>query len=313
MAENTYSQDLGDGITLIDAQYHRPRLAGCYLLQQGEEVAIIESGTAYTLPHLQQVMRDKGIAPQQVRYIIPTHVHLDHAGGVGQLLAWCPQAKVVVHPYGSRHLIDPQKLIAGTIAVYGEENYKRLYRELQPVAAARVMESRDGQCLDLAGRQLQLIDAPGHARHHHLLWDEQSQGLFSGDTFGLGYPELRRGGEQLMILPTTPVQFDPDAWRRTLQSIMTLQPKVIYLTHFGAVEDPTPLQAQLLQQIDDYVALATRGGEVSEMQAELFDYFYRKVVAMGLGFERGALQQLIGPDLGLCAQGLQVWRAREEG
>ncbi|MCW8889818.1 MAG: MBL fold metallo-hydrolase, partial [Sedimenticola sp.] len=113
-------QDLGQGIFCIDTFYYRPNLDGCYLIREGDEAALIDTGTSHVVPAVMELLKRQGLQPEQVKYIIPTHVHLDHAGGTGQLMAACPNATMVIHPFGAQHMIHPEKIIAGTIAVYGE-------------------------------------------------------------------------------------------------------------------------------------------------------------------------------------------------
>src|SRR5690606_23693744 len=143
-----------------------------------------------------------GLTPADVDWLILTHVHLDHAGGAGELMACLPNARLVVHPRGARHMIDPSKLWAGALAVYGEEEMQRSYGTLRPIPAERVVEAPDGHVVELAGRALRCLDTPGHARHHNAIHDEPSGCVFTGDTFGLSYRELdsARGP---FVIPTT--------------------------------------------------------------------------------------------------------------
>jgi len=143
--ENTsIYQDAGFGITCIDTGLARPGLAACYVMQSGDDAAVIETGTAHTVPRILECLEQQGIAREQVRYVIITHVHLDHAGGAGKLMQQLPNAKLVLHPRAARHMADPTKLQAGTMAVYGEEKYRQIYGELVPVAEDRLLIADDG-------------------------------------------------------------------------------------------------------------------------------------------------------------------------
>lgn len=308
-----YTEHLGHNITLIDVNYQRPRLAGCYLIQQGAEVAIVETGTAHSVATILQVLQQHGVTPAQVRYIIPTHVHLDHAGASGQLMQHCTNAKLVVHPFGARHLINPEKLIAGTIAVYGAERYQRLYGELLPVDEDRIIEATDGVTLNLAGRPLLCLNTPGHARHHIAIWDELSQGLFTGDTFGLCYREFDNHNGPFIVLPSTPVQFDPSAWHTTIDRLMGLRPQRCYLTHFGAVENPTPLAQQLHREIDAYCAMTEADQNIEAIHHQLLRYYQQQLERHGACMSADEVLNVLGMDLELCAQGLQVWQQRTQG
>ncbi len=308
-------QDLGQGITCIETYFHRPNLDGCYLVQQGGEAALIDTGTARSVPYIMELLEVKGIAPGQVKYVIPTHVHLDHAGGAGQLMQLLPDAQLVIHPNGARHMIDPARLQAGTIAVYGEEVFKKDYDVLVPVPEERVLIADDGFTLELEGRKLVCIDTPGHARHHHCIWDETSRGFFTGDTFGISYRELDTEKGCFMLLPSTPIDFDPDAWHSTLERLMGFRPGRMYLTHYCMVENPQPLAEELHRLIDDYaaIALAARSDDRRRGIADSLRALYlERLEQHGCQLGREEIGSLLDMDIGLCAQGLDVWLARRE-
>ena len=160
------------GIFLIDSHYVRSGLAAIYLLVESGRAALLETGCNASLPFVLAALEQQNIAPENVDYVIPTHVHLDHAGGAGGMMRAFPNAQLVVHPRGARHMIDPSKLIAGTIAVYGAEATERLYGEILSIDAARIIEAPDGLTVNLAGRRLLCLDVPGHSRHHIAVIDE---------------------------------------------------------------------------------------------------------------------------------------------
>ncbi len=306
--------DLPEQICCIDTQYMRPGLAACYLVESADEAAIIDTGTAHSVPLIMQVLANKGLEPAQIRYVIPTHVHLDHAGGAGQLMRLLPEAELVVHPFGARHMIDPAKLIAGATSVYGEARFKQLYGELLPVPEKRVTEARDDFSLELGERRLQCLDTPGHARHHICVRDEQSNGIFSGDTFGLSYREFDNAHGPFILPTSTPVQFDPEAWHATLERLMSFAPEVIYLTHFGRVEDPQRLVLDLQRGIDDFVAIASRADRAertAQIRKGLFDWTLDRLSAHGCRQTPEQIQKLLGMDLELNTQGLEIWLDRQ--
>lgn len=307
--------DLGHQIYLLDAGYIAEEIAAIYLLVHQDRVAIIETGTALSAPQVMSGLEELGLGPDNVDYIIPTHVHLDHAGGAGELMSRCPLARLVVHPYGARHLIDPSKLVAGTIAVYGEEKFKRLYGELKPVAAARVIEAPEGHEIDLAGRSLQFIDTPGHAKHHFCIYDAQSRGIFTGDTFGLSYPQLNTATGPFIFATTTPVQFDPDAMHDSLDRLMALEPRRVYLTHYGAVDVTPELVSELRMTIDAFrdLALAEKTapeGREDRMQEKILTVLLSRLKSRGCFKDEGYCADLLKNDANLNAQGLEVWLQR---
>ncbi|MEW8254342.1 MAG: MBL fold metallo-hydrolase [Candidatus Thiodiazotropha taylori] len=305
-------------ITCIDTFYQRQGLAACYLLESEGEAAFIDTGTSNSVPQLMAVLEQKDIAPSQVRYVIPTHVHLDHAGGAGNLMSQLPNASLVIHPYGAKHLIDPSKLIAGATAVYGEDEFERQFGQLIPIPEERVILAPDGFRCQFGNRELLCLDTPGHARHHICIFDQQSRGLFTGDTFGLSYPELSGTQGPFIIPTTTPIQLDPDAWYETLDRLMELKPEKLYLTHFGEVSEPEKLVGQLRQHLQEFTAIAlaaqAQPGEPrkSEMESALQKWLLQKLQQNGNTLAAEESLQLMAMDLDLDAQGMEVWLARRE-
>ena len=177
------------------------------------------------MPRLLAALEAHGLDRDAVDYVIPTHVHLDHAGGAGLLMQELPKAKLVIHPRGARHMIDPSVLMEGVRAVYGKEVAARDYGELVPVPAERVVTTSDGMVIELGGRPLRFMDTPGHARHHHCIWDEASRGWFTGDTFGIVYPELALRGPYI-VPATAPVQFDQQALHESVARLLASEADV---------------------------------------------------------------------------------------
>ena len=256
MLEQLHYQDLGNGICCIDTLLQRPGLASCYLIEHGGMAGFIDTGTSNSIPILLEVLRRKRIAHADVAYVMPTHVHLDHAGGAGGLMQHFPQATLLAHPRAARHMIDPRKLEQGSLEVYGETAFASMFGSVLPVDANRVQEIDDGFELDFNGRKLVFLDTPGHARHHYCVFDELTRGLFTGDTFGVSYPELNQGRARFIFPPTTPVQFDPETWLATLDRLMLLKPERIFVTHYGVHENLAPLLKLLKRTIRDYVETA---------------------------------------------------------
>ncbi|MCB1761352.1 MAG: MBL fold metallo-hydrolase [Gammaproteobacteria bacterium] len=310
-------QDLGWGVSCIEAGFQRPGLAGCYLLLRDGEAALIDTGTARTFPNILSLFAEKGIDRSQLRYVIPTHVHLDHAGGAGQLMAHFPRASLVVHPNGARHLIAPEKLAAGSRAVYGEADFQRHFLELLPVDEARVITAQDGLELELGNSRLTCIDAPGHARHHIVIHDPASGGLFTGDTFGIAYPELTTKAGPYLLLPSTPVQFDPEGWHRTLDRLLAIAAKRVFLTHYSGIDQAPQHAESLHQQIDAYVDIARGAAGQQEryphLHQALWEFHDARLDRHGCRLDQSQRRLLLEMDIGLCAQGLDVWLQRQAG
>ena len=305
------AEDLGHGITCLDTLQERPRMACCYLLQRDGEAAIIEAGTSQGVPRLLAELAARGIAREAVRYVIVTHVHLDHAGGAGALLAELPRATLIVHPRGARHLTDPAKLIAGATAVYGAAAMAEKYGTIVPADAARTRAVEDGEWLPFGADRLQCIDSPGHARHHLSVWDPVSRGFFTGDTFGLSYREFDDAHGPWLIPTTTPVQFEPEAWMATLDRYLSYAPEAMYLTHYGRVGQVPVLAARLRAGIERYVALARGLSDAPDRHTRLRDALLADVLAdlaaRGHRMPAGEVESLLAIDLELNAQGLGVW------
>ena len=274
--------DYPDGIRCIDTLQERAGLACCYLLQRGDDLAFVEAGTAHGVPRLLALLDARGIARERVRYVIPTHVHLDHAGGVGVLMRELPAAKLVVHPRGARHLIDPSKLIAGAQAVYGAAAVQRMYGEIAPVAEDRVIIADDGARVPLGDAELQFVDTPGHARHHFCIWDPVSRGFFTGDTFGLSYRDFDGPGGPFLFPTTTPVQFEPDAWMQTLDRLLSFKPERMFLTHYGCVENVEHLAQVLRTGIERYRAIAGQLAKETNRHAKLVAALPNEIVREGV-------------------------------
>jgi glyoxylase-like metal-dependent hydrolase (beta-lactamase superfamily II) len=306
---------LSHGVHAIDTGFHRDHFDAAYLVVHEGRAAFIDTGTNHGVPRLLASLEALGLARDAVDWVIPTHVHLDHAGGVGLLMQQLPNARLLVHPRGARHMIDPSALWEGATAVYGPEEMARSYGRLVPVPAERVDTSHDGQTVSLAGRPLRVADTPGHARHHHCIWDDASRGWFTGDTFGLSYREFDNARGEAWILPTsTPVQFDPEALQASIERLLAAQPACMYLTHYGRVGDVPRLGAQLLALVRELAAIGRRLQHAPDrheaLKAAQLALFVRSLREHGCGQPEAQIAQLLAMDLELNAQGLAVWLDR---
>ncbi len=306
-----FVQSLDHGVHAIDTGFHRDRFDAAYLIEQAGRAAFIDTGTHFAVPRLVAALQALGLAPDAVDWVIPTHVHLDHAGGAGGLMRKLPQARLVVHPRGARHMIDPTALWQGATGVYGADEMARAYGQVVPVPAERVLPSADGMVLSLAGRALRFADTPGHARHHHCIWDERSRGWFTGDTFGLSYPELATARGAWILPSATPVQFDPPVLRASIQRLLAEQPQWMYLTHFGRIADVPRLGRDLLARLDAMTALALRERDAADRHDALkrgqLEIFVASLAAHGCRLGRREIEDLLAIDLELNAQGMAIW------
>ena len=309
-----FIDDLGHGIYAIDTGFQRPRFDAAYLMVESGRAAFIDTGTNHAVPRLLAALRALGLAADAVDWVIPTHVHLDHAGGVGLLMQSLPRARALVHPRGLRHMIDPKALWLGALAVYGEEEMQRSYGRLLPVPAERAEASHDEQVIHLADRPLCLIDTPGHARHHHAIWDERSRSWFTGDTFGLSYRAFDVDGRAWILPTSTPVQFEPEALKATVARLLAAEPVAMQVTHYGrvggSVEEVQRLAAVMLAQVDEMVALTTSLRAAPDRQEQLrtalLDGYLAQLRAHGHAADAQAADWL-AMDAELNAQGLEIW------
>lgn len=306
--------DYRNGIHAFDAGYVRHQLAAVHLIVDDGRAAFIDNGSNASLPRARRALADLGLGPEAVDYVIVTHIHLDHAGGSGAYMQAFPNAKFVVHPRGARHMVDPSRLMAATEQVYGKENAQRMYGTLLPVPADRVIETSDGMVLTLGRRELAIHDCPGHAKHHVFIHDRAANGIFTGDTFGIGYREFDTDGRHFVFPAPTPSQFDPVDWRDSVERMIALDPEAVYLTHFSRLTPPRELAAQLLHRLDECVRLtkeamreAGDGNAHPLLMQKLVDYIVSEVRAHGSPLPEDEVRKLWAMDIDLDAQGLLIW------
>ena len=308
--------NIAEGIDVVDSGYYSQDFAAIYLLRQNSKVAIIETGTNYSVPVVENALMKSGLTLLDVSYVIPTHVHLDHAGGAGELMKQCVNARLVVHPRGARHLIDPSKLVAGAVAVYGEEKFKEYYGEIIPIDANRVTEADDNFILDFDGRELRFIDTPGHARHHFCIWDKTTKTMFTGDTFGISYRDLDHQDDVYILPSTSPVQFDPEALTKSINRIMDFKPERVCLTHFSAIKPTKKAVNKLIESVHFVSNLAIKHADKNDAESIIYnnmmDYFLKGLNEIGFQNNDVARDRL-SLDVQINTQGLIYWHKNRQG
>jgi len=314
MQTSVHHEYLGDGITLIDIGLERPHFAACYLIESNGAAVVFDAGTNYSVPRVLDALAARGLEPADVRHVIPSHVHLDHAGGTGALLRELPNADVLAHPRGVRHLLDPAALQASAEGVYGVEAVARTYGELVPVPPARMRALADGEVIDLDGRALHFLDSPGHARHHVTMFDEASASWFTGDCFGISYRDFD-GGDAPFIFPTTsPIQFDRDAMKATVARMLERAPRAMFLTHYSRVEQPGERAQALIHLLDAQVELARaalgRNDAVATLTDELQQLYFAEAHRLGSPVTEADSRRLLAIDAELNAKGMLIWLER---
>ncbi len=307
----------GDGIYAVDSGYTGPDVAAIHLIEEGGRAALVDTGNNDSLRHVLEALVETGLSAESVDYVLLTHIHLDHAGGAGAFMQAFPNAKLVVHPRGARHMAEPSKLFAGVSAVYGPERAKELYGELIPVPVERIIEAGDGHELDLGGRVIRVFDTPGHARHHVCYFDTKSRAFFTGDTFGLSYRALDVGGKPSIFPTTTPVQFEPEAMHASIRRMEAEQPTAMYLTHYAQVRDVPRLAADMHRLIDAHVAIAERHeaaeGRKNLIEQDIWALVGEEATRAGWTVPEAEWRRILALDVELNAQGLDVWLEARKG
>jgi len=241
-------------VVTIDCNYVYPEIACAYLICEGDRVAVVENNTANAVPIILAALAKHGYAPEQVEYAIITHVHLDHAGGSGILMQKCPNARLLAHPKAARHIVDPSRLISSAKTVYGEDMFRKLYGEIIPVPEKRVRVMEDGEVVSFGSRKLKFIYTRGHANHHFCIHDSGSNGIFTGDSFGIAYPFMQMHGP-FLFPSTTPTEFDPAEARLSIQRIRETNADRVYPTHFGEFTHLSEGVSQLLDGLSVFESI----------------------------------------------------------
>jgi glyoxylase-like metal-dependent hydrolase (beta-lactamase superfamily II) len=298
---------LTDGITLIDGfDMEIPSRTGTYVIEE-EDLTLIEVGPSPSVKHIRKGLEELGYTFHDVKNVIVTHVHLDHAGGAGHLLQQCPNAKLIVHPRGGRHLVDPSKLAAGAKAIYGD-SFSDIYDPIVPVPEDKVVELSEGDTLQIGpNRTLEFWDTPGHAKHHFSIYDPVSNGIFTGDTTGVRYELLLQDGVELYLPSTTPNHFNPNDMHASIQRVREKQVDRIFFGHFGMTENPEEALNQVASWLDTYVDIAEEvideGGDYNEIASRIMKRVKAHLSEKGIS-EDHDVYIIINLDIQISALGI---------
>ncbi|WGV58297.1 MBL fold metallo-hydrolase [Brevibacillus brevis] len=298
---------LGERIHLIDGfDMGWAERTGTYVIAE-EELTLVETGPSPSVPYIKTGLAKLGFTPEQVKYIIVTHIHLDHAGGVGLFLKDCPNAKIVVHPKGARHLVNPSRLIAGARAVY-HDDFDRLFDPIEAVPEERILIRGDGDTLKIGENcMLEFLDSPGHANHHFSIYDPVSRGMFTGDTAGVLYPQLKKDGIHLVLPSTSPNQFDPDAMLASLRRFEARKLNRIYFGHFGMSEQVDDVYRQIREWLPVFVAegesTLAAGQTYADLSRKLLERVSEHLQLQGINDDHEVFG-VLKLDLQVCAMGI---------
>jgi glyoxylase-like metal-dependent hydrolase (beta-lactamase superfamily II) len=312
-------------ILCVDCNYVQKEFASSYLLIHEGRGFFVECNTSHAIPLLLKAAEENGIPRENVDGLLITHVHLDHAGGAGVFLREFPNAKLYAHPRAARHAIDPSRLIASATQVYGEEFMKRVYGEILPCDAARVVVLNDvtdspiesspvsGDEIHWRGKKILTKHVRGHANHHLAAIEPESKTLFSGDAFGVSYPEIDRKAKSvgtLVITPSSsPTDFDSSAAINAVKWIAAQRPSQIALTHYSFLpaSDVPEASTQLIAQLEFFESLLqkTKANQLpeaevfSELKAWVTQFYVQKKLILD-----SADLEYLDLDLKVNAQGL---------
>lgn len=313
---------LPESIDIIETHYVAPTKMSAYLLVEGDEAAFIDIGPQSAVPYLLEALAARGMQPEQVRYIIITHVHLDHAGGASALLKQCPNATVLAHPKAARHVCAPERLIQGAKAVYGEALFAALYGEIEGIPEDRVRIMADGETIAWGTRKLHFFYTLGHCSHHFCIHDDKTNGVFAGDNFGIGRTEALRPGPAFLICTCTPPEFNAPEALRSVEMITATGAERVYLGHFGVITDVARGAEQLTRSITAMQTIIDAALEAGLEGPALETFLADRIAAAtdehlrwcGVEDFEGDRRWLDG-DLMLNVQGLAVavGRARKNG
>jgi len=232
-------------------------LIASYVLK-GNRVGIIESGPSSTVQNLLSGLEELNVKPEDVAYVAVSHIHLDHGGGAGILLKHLPRAKLIVHPRGAPHMVNPEKLWNQATQVLGER-ITRIYGRPEPVPQERIITAADGMVIDLGDDvKLKVVETLGHASHHLSYYDKLSDGIFTGDSAGIYVDKAD------VVVPTSPPPFRLDIALASIDKMMRLKPKSLYYTHFGKGTDAVERLRTYKEQLKLWARIAKEGIERGE-------------------------------------------------
>jgi glyoxylase-like metal-dependent hydrolase (beta-lactamase superfamily II) len=248
-----------------------PNTVAVYVVKGARKTAVIDCGYASSYGTVMQGLRELGVEPSRVDYLIPTHVHLDHAGAAGHLVRHMPRAKVIAHEKAIPHLVDPAKLIESATNVFGEKLIQMYGRPL-PVGRERTAAVGEESHIDLGGVSLTTLHAPGHAPHQISVLVEEEHLLLSADAVGMVFP-----GFQTLIPATPPPSLDPERMARTLEMLRQTDPKMLLVPHYGVRKDVGVVLDRTREKTDQWVNDVRKLNDMHLTLERIVDELRRKI------------------------------------
>src|SRR5918992_268841 len=247
-------------LNFMDAEH----VIASFLLVGEGTAALVETGPTTCIESLMGGLEDHGVAPEDVRQVFLTHIHLDHSGASGNLTELLPNAVFYVHEVGYPHLVDPSKLLKSASRLYGEENMDELWGEVRPVPEDRLVKLEGGEDIEAAGGVVQAHYTPGHAYHHLAFYEPGTGHLFAGDVAGVRLP-----GQSYVKPPTPPPEVNIDAWKGSIETLRKIEPKILCPTHFGSYEDVERHLGELEQRLEDWLLLVEERMDEGRSQEDI--------------------------------------------
>lgn len=299
------------GIITIDTNFVRPYLDASHLIIENGKAAFVDTGTNHSVSYLLDSLTPNNLDASDVEYVFITHVHLDHAGGAGKLMKLLPNAKLVIHPRGAKHLEDPSKLVTSSKSVYGEQVFFDLYGDIEPIPSTKMIVIDDGEIIYLQNRPLKCFYTEGHARHHYCIYDESSKSVFSGDSFGVSYRELDTKQGEFIFPTTSPTQFDPHEAHKAIDEILAYDPRTIYLTHYSGVTGINRLAEDLHNAIDHFVEIAKKfkssAMRTKEIRLAMSEFLIGSLKAHDSRLSEQEILKFLEVDIKVNTMGLECW------
>ena len=302
---------INDNIVSVDTNFVRPGLDASHLIIENSYAAFVDAGTNYSVPYLLEALKNNNLDVADVKYVFVTHVHLDHAGGAGKLLQYLPNAKLVIHPRGAKHLHDPTKLIASAVGVYGKNIFFDLFGDIKPIPLNKMILVEDRAIIKMGNRSFSCFYTEGHARHHYCIFDKASKSVFAGDSFGVSYRELDTNQGEFIFPSTSPTQFDPKEAHKAIDRILSYNPNIIYLTHFSHIESIERLAMDLHCSIDVFVKIAMENRNSTQrttlMRMAMEQYLVESLLLHGCDFTEKEISKMLAVDIKVNTMGLEYW------
>jgi glyoxylase-like metal-dependent hydrolase (beta-lactamase superfamily II) len=302
---------INNNIIAVDTNFVRPGLDASHLIIENSDAAFVDAGTNYSVPYLLESLKNNNLDVADVKYVFVTHVHLDHAGGAGKLLQYLPNAKLVIHPRGAKHLQDPTKLIASAIGVYGKNIFSDLFGDIKPIPLNKMILVEDQEIIKMGNRLFSCFYTEGHARHHYCIFDEMSKSVFAGDSFGVSYRELDTSQGEFVFPSTSPTQFDPKEAHKAIDRILSYNPNTIYLTHYSHIESIDRLAKDLHRSIDVFVKIAMENRNSTQrttlMRTAMEQYLVESLSLHNCNFTEKEISKILAVDIKVNTMGLEYW------